>query len=58
MSDSDRRHDQYIPRRPLNDHQLNGYLESDKDYVLNNIQIAVILLDALQRGEITLNLGV
>lgn len=33
------------PRRPLDDHRPRGYLESDRDYVLNNIGAAVFLLD-------------
>jgi hypothetical protein len=34
-----------IPRRPLNDDEPNGYLESDRDFVLNNIDAAVELLE-------------
>lgn len=33
------------PRRPLNDHQPDGYEESDKDFVENNIEVAVMLLE-------------
>ena len=35
----------YIPRRPLDNDQPDGYQESDKDYVLSNIDLAVMLLD-------------
>jgi len=34
-----------IPRRPYYDDQPDGYMESDKDYVLNNIGAAIELLD-------------
>jgi hypothetical protein len=33
-------------RRPLDEDAPNGYLESDKDYVSNNLDLAVVLLDA------------
>lgn len=34
------------PRRPLDDdNRTGGYLESDKDFVLNNIELAVHLLE-------------
>lgn len=36
------------PRRPYDDEQPDGYLESDLDYVCNNVESAVWLLD----GEI------
>lgn len=32
-------------RRPLDNQDLNGYMESDKDYVFNNIGLCVKLLD-------------
>lgn len=38
-----------IPRRLLDDDKPDGYLESDKDYVLNNIEAAVKLLDEAQK---------
>ncbi len=42
------------PRRPLDDDKPNGYQESDKDYVLNNIAACVMLLDReLQRTAIS-----
>jgi len=34
------------PRRLLDDDQPEGYRESDMDYVLNNLDVAVALLDA------------
>lgn len=34
-----------IPRRPLDDDDPTGYRESDQDYVLNNLDAAVYLLD-------------
>jgi hypothetical protein len=37
----------YKPRRPLEDDFPEGYLESDKDYVNNNFELAVKLLDTL-----------
>jgi hypothetical protein len=38
-------------RRPFDDDQPDGYLESDKDYVRNNFEVAVALLDReLKRG--------
>lgn len=33
------------PRRPLDDDAPDGYRESDQDYVLNNLDLAVALLD-------------
>lgn len=33
------------PRRPLNDDKPNGYLESDKDFILNNLNEAVRVLE-------------
>ena len=36
-----------IPRRPLEDDRPDGYLESDRDYVTNNMGVAVLLLDRL-----------
>lgn len=34
-----------IPRRPLDDDNPDGYLENDKDFVLNNLEVAVELLE-------------
>lgn len=34
-----------IPRRPLNAAEPNGYLESDRDFILNNLDLAVQLLE-------------
>jgi hypothetical protein len=36
---------QVVSRRPLDDLEPDGYLESDKDYVLNNIEVCTTLLD-------------
>jgi hypothetical protein len=36
----------YQPRRPLDEDKPDGYMESDTDYLLNNREIAVALLDA------------
>jgi hypothetical protein len=45
------------PRRPfevqVGNIKLDGYMESDRDYVLNNIDLCVELLDKLSRGEST-----
>jgi hypothetical protein len=35
----------YKPRRPLDSRLPDGYLESDKDYVANNLELAVRLLE-------------
>lgn len=35
----------YKKRRPYYDHEPEGYMESDNDYVLNNVELAVRLLD-------------
>lgn len=35
------------PRRPLDADSPDGYAESDKDFVLNNLELAVALLEAL-----------
>ena len=35
------------PRRPLDDDQPKGYRESDKDFVLNNLDACVTLLEAM-----------
>jgi hypothetical protein len=43
----------YTPRRPLDDDKPDGYLESDRDYLANNTELAVRLLDAY--GENTTN---
>lgn len=34
------------PRRPLDDNKPNGYMESDRDFVLNNIEACVEYLEA------------
>ena len=34
-----------IPRRLLDDDNPDGYLESDKDFVLNNIETCVVFLE-------------
>ncbi len=36
---------EYQPRRPLEDSDPHGYQESAKDYVANNVELAVYLLD-------------
>ncbi len=38
-----------IPRRPLDDDNPGGYLESDKDFALNNIHACVAFLE--REGE-------
>ena len=35
----------HIPRRPFNDRHPKGLKESDKDYVSNNFELAVYLLE-------------
>jgi hypothetical protein len=43
-----------IPRRPYYDDKPDGYMEGDKDFVMNNIKAAVALLNAVldeQREE-------
>lgn len=35
-----------IPRRPLDDDNPSGYLESDRDFVLNNIDACVWFLES------------
>ena len=42
------------PRRPLNDAEPDGYQESDRDYVLNNLDLAVRLLDAYDQHQSSL----
>lgn len=37
--------DKVIPRRPLDDDNPEGYLESDQDFVMNNLEAAVELLE-------------
>ena len=39
-----------IERRPLDDDFPHRYLESDIDYVLNNVHLCVDLLDAIARS--------
>lgn len=34
-----------VPRRPYIDEEPDGYLESDNDFVLNNYEVAVALLE-------------
>jgi hypothetical protein len=41
------------PRRPLDDDRPDGYLESDRDFVMNNIEAAVELLER-ELGDKTL----
>jgi hypothetical protein len=38
-----------IPRRPLDDDDPDGYLESDNDFVLNNIEAALWFLENRDR---------
>jgi hypothetical protein len=38
-------------REPLNDKYPDGYLESDKSFVLNNCELCVRLLEDLQKKE-------
>lgn len=33
------------PRRPLDNDNPDGYLESDKDFVLNNIEACIAFLE-------------
>jgi len=40
-----------IPRRLYIDTEPRGYLESDMDYLLNNAEVAVQLLDAALAAE-------
>jgi hypothetical protein len=42
MSDTRQR---IIPRRPYDDEQPDGYLEGDRDFLLNNVDVAVELLE-------------
>ena len=37
---------EFRPRQPLDDNNPDGYRESDKDYVLKNIDLCVCMLDA------------
>lgn len=37
--------DKYKSRRPYKDNEPNGYMESDRDYINNNLNLAVSLLD-------------
>jgi hypothetical protein len=53
---------QVVSRRPLDDSEPDGYLESDKDYVLNNIEVCTTLLDkaansALHEDRFTMEKG-
>jgi hypothetical protein len=38
----------FKPRRPLDADKPDGYLESDKDFVLNNFDLAVKLLEEFE----------
>jgi hypothetical protein len=50
--------DGIVPRRPLDDDRSDGYLESDKDFVLNNLNAAVRLLEReLRMHESSPNAG-
>ena len=40
------------PGRPYLEHDPDGYLEGDKDYLLNNREAAVALLDGYLTGEL------
>jgi hypothetical protein len=42
------------PRRLYNEEEPDGYLESDQDYIENNLSLAVKLLEAHAEGRITL----
>jgi len=39
-------------RRPLYDEEPNGYMESDKDFVMNNLDLCVEYLEKLCKGKI------
>lgn len=45
---------EHNPRRPYFDKQPDGYLESDRDYLENNNDLAVALLDLWAAGELIL----
>ena len=38
----------FSKRRPLNDDEPDGYLESDNDFVLNNFDLAIVILEQLE----------
>lgn len=40
-----------IPRRPYRDEEPDGYLESDHDFVLNNLNVALAMLEPLWSKE-------
>ena len=40
------------PRRPLYDDKPEGYLESDRDFVENNLELCVQILSALEMAEL------
>lgn len=42
--------DKYNPRRPYEDDKPEGYMESDRDYLENNLELAVKLLDDYGQG--------
>ncbi len=46
-----------VARRPLDDDQPDGYLESDRDYVLNNLEWCVEMLDRATGGDLTARAG-
>ena len=37
------------PRRPYYDNEPNGYLESDRDFLENNLELAIEYLEMLER---------
>ena len=37
-------------RRPLDDDQPDGYMESDRDFVNNNIELCVKILEELEKS--------
>jgi len=39
------------PREPWDLTQPEGYMESDRDYVLHNLELCVMLLDEMQKVE-------
>jgi hypothetical protein len=45
------KNEQVKPRRPWDPDIPTGYMESDRDYVLNNLDLAVKLLDQLQEEK-------
>jgi len=43
------------PRRPLDDDQPDGYQESDRDFVFNNLKVCVSFLEGVLAGKINAN---